>query len=215
MWRHAQTAHGARAAHGQVVELGHPGRRLRQSSLQRSQADQREQRRAAAGGMDHVDRRAARPRGLAARDRRHDVRAYAVSEQRVRGQPEGPVVQVEVRAEAERGRRAGDVLRHGESRPRVRRRQDPAATGRHDAGRARRQHRQGRLEREERRSEDRRDQHERAARLQGQGDHRHLRRRVRRARPIDRLRPQLGQEAVDGLEHRARQGAAGRSRRRR
>ena len=93
-----------------------------------------------------------------------------------------------------------------------RRRQDPAATGRHDAGRAGRQHRQGRLDRQERRSEDRRDEHECAARLQRQGDHRYLRRRVRRARTRDRVRPQDRQESVDGLEHRARQRVAGRSR---
>ena len=54
-----------------------------------------------------------------------------------RGQSEGPVLQVEVRAEAGRARRAGDVLRHRESRPRVRRRQDLPAAGGHDARRAR------------------------------------------------------------------------------
>ena len=62
------------------------------------------------------------------------------------------------------------------------RRQDPPAAGGHDAGGAGCQFRQGGLDREERRSEDRRDQHQCAARLQGQGDHRNLRWRIRCSR---------------------------------
>ena len=106
---------------------------------------------------------------------------------------------LEVRAEAGSERHPGDVLRHGQSRRRLWRRQDLPASGRHHAGRARRQDRQGRLDREERRSRQGRDRHLRAAGGQGQGAGRHLRRRVRRAVPRHRLRSQGRQAGLAGL----------------
>jgi glucose dehydrogenase len=84
----------------------------------------------------------------------------------------GPADQVEVRAQAGSDGDPGDVLRHREPRPRLRRGQDLPAAGRHHAGRARREDRQGAVEGQERRSEERRDQHQRAAHLQEQGVHR-------------------------------------------
>ena len=54
-----------------------------------------------------------------------------------RGQPEGSDFQVEVRAEAGRGRGSRNVLRHGQPRSRLWRRQDLPAAGRYDARRAR------------------------------------------------------------------------------
>ena len=127
-----------------------------------------------AGRVDVLDRRAARPRRLAAGDRRHDVPAHAVPQQGLRDRPRRPEDQVEVRAEAGPGGDSADVLRHRQPRPRLRRGQDLPAAGRQHAGGARRQDRQGAVDGQERRSEDRRGQHQRAARLQGQGDHRHL-----------------------------------------
>ena len=58
--------------------------------------------------------------------------------------------------------------------------------------------------REERRSETRRRQHQCAARVQGQGDHRDLRRRVGRARFPCRLRHQYRQAGLEGVQHRSR-----------
>ena len=63
----------------------------------------------------------------------------------------------------------------------LRRRQDLPASGRHDACRARREDRRGRVVGEGRRSVEGPDRHRRAVRLQGQGIHRRVRRRVRRA----------------------------------
>ena len=57
-----------------------------------------------------------------------------------------------------------------------------------------------------------RGQHQCAARLQGQGDHRHLRRRVGRARLPRRLRHQDRQAGLEGLQHRAGRRDADRSR---
>ena len=59
---------------------------------------------------------------------------------------------LEIRAEAGSERHSGDVLRHGQPRRRLCRRQDLLTSGRHDARRARRQDRQGGLDGEERRS---------------------------------------------------------------
>ena len=161
-------------------------------------ADQRAERRQDAGRLDVLHRRAARPRRLAAGRERHDVHAHAVSQQGVRDRPRHAEDQVALRAEAGRRGDSADVLRHRLSRPRLRREQDLPAAGRQHAGRARRQDRQGDLVGEERRSEGRRGQHQCAARLQGQGDHRHLRRRVGRARLHRRLRHQHGQAGLEG-----------------
>ena len=89
---------------------------------------------------------------------------------------------LEVRAQAGSERHSGDVLRHGQPRRGLCRRQDLPASGRHDAGRARCQDRQGRLVGEERRSRQGRDRHVGAARVQGQGHRRHFGRRIRRSR---------------------------------
>ena len=71
---------------------------------------------------------------------------------------------LEIRAEAGSERHPGDVLRHRQSRPRLRRRQGLPAPGRHHAGRARRQDRQGRVVGQDRRSEQGRDRHRCAVR---------------------------------------------------
>jgi putative ABC transport system permease protein len=81
----------------------------------------------------------------------------------------------------------GDVLRYGQSRAGVRGWQNFPAAGGHDAGGAGCQFRQGGLDREERRSEDRRDQYQCAACVQGQDPHRTLRWRIRRTRAPHRL----------------------------
>ena len=98
----------------------------------------------------------------------------------------------------------GDVLRHGQSRPRLRRRQDLPAPGRHHPRRARRQDRQGRLVGRQRRSEEGRDQHRHRPAGQGQGHRRHFGRRVRRAVPRHRLRHQDRQAGLARLLGRAR-----------
>ena len=59
-------------------------------------------------------------------------------------------------------RHRSDVLRHGQSRPRVWRRQDLPSSGRHDAPRARRQDGQGRVVGQGRRSVQGPDRHQRA-----------------------------------------------------
>ncbi len=142
----------------------------------------------------------------------HDVRAHAVSQQGVRHRPGHAKDQMALRAEAGRRRDSPDVLRHRVSGPRVRGEQDLPAAGRQHAARARRRNRQGDLVREERGSESRCGQHQCAARLQGQGDHRHFRRRVGRARFPCRLRHQHGQAGLEGLQHRAGRRDADRSR---
>lgn len=48
--------------------------------MERFEADQREQHQPVAGRLDAVHGRVARPRGLAARDRRHDVCRHAISD---------------------------------------------------------------------------------------------------------------------------------------
>ena len=60
---------------GERRQLGDADPELQQLALLHAEADHRRQRRQAAGGVDVLDRRAARPRGRAARDRRHDVSA--------------------------------------------------------------------------------------------------------------------------------------------
>ena len=167
---------GRREADRRPQELGDAGRRHVQPALQQAHADQRPERGQDAGGVDVLDRRAARTRGLAARAERHDVRAYAVSQQGVRHRSRHAEDQVALRAQAGRGGHSADVLRHRVSGTRLRGEQDLPAAGRQHAGCAGCRHRQGDLVGEERRSEGRRRQHQRAARVQGQGDHRHFRR---------------------------------------
>ena len=58
-------------------------------------------------------------------------------------------------------------------------------------------------------SEDRRDQYQCAARVRQRGADRHLRRRVRRARPHERVRHQDGKEDLDRVQHRAGRSDAG------
>ena len=95
--------------------------------------DQHRQRRQAAGGVDLLHRRAARPRRLAAGDRRHDVPALAVPEQGVRDRPEHAEDRMEVRAQAGSGGDPADVLRH---RHRASRRVAGARAGRAHRARA-------------------------------------------------------------------------------
>ena len=64
------------------------------------------------------------------------------------------------------------------------------------------------LQREKRRPEAGRGQHQRAARVQGQGDHGDLGRRVGRARLFGRLRRGHGPPGVEGVQHGARCGNA-------
>ena len=122
--------------------------------------DQQGQRQGPPGRLDLLDRRAARPRGRPAGHRRHDVRARAVPEHRLRARPQRPRQRaLEVRAEAGPERHPGDVLRHGQPRRGLRRRQDLPAPGRHHAGGARRQDRQGGVERQDRRPVEGRHRH--------------------------------------------------------
>ena len=192
-----------RRTHQNVAEperLGDADGQLRQPALLSAQADHGRQRRQAAGGVDVLDRRAARPRRRAAGHRRRDVRAWAVPEPGLRARSEERRQDpLEIRAQAGSERHPRDVLRHGQSRPRLCRRQDLPASGRHHAGRSRCQDRQGRLVSEERRSGERRDRHVGAHGGQGQGPRRHFGRRVRRAVSRDRLRPQDRQAGLARL----------------
>ena len=100
--------------------MGHTDRRLCEHPLLQARPDQRQQRQQAAGIVDVLDRRAARPRGRASRDRRHDVRAHALPQHRLRPRPQqGRQDPLEIRAQAGSERHSGDVLRHGQSRPRL------------------------------------------------------------------------------------------------
>ncbi len=190
--------------HRQHRELGDAGGGHVQPALLAAEADQHLQRRQDAGRLDLLHRRAARPRRLAAGDRRHDVHDVAVPEQGLRDQPRQPADRLEVRAQARPGGDPADVLRHGQPRRRLRRGQGDPAAGRQHARRARRQDRQGGLERQERRPEARRRQHQRAARLQGQGHHRHQRWRVGRARLHRGVQPLRRQAGLEGLQRRPR-----------
>src|ERR1700737_2281333 len=69
--------------------LGDADRKLCQPSLLAAQADHRRQCWQAAGCVDVLDRRAARPRGWTAGDRRFDVCPRAVPEYRLRAQSQG------------------------------------------------------------------------------------------------------------------------------
>ena len=115
---------------------------------------------------------------------------------------------MELYAEAGPVRHSRHVLRHGQPRRGLRRQHDRPLSGGHDGGRPRRQDRQGEVEGRQRRSEEGRDGHERARHRQGQGAGRHLRRRVRRPRPFDRLQPQGRQAALARLLGRPRRRAA-------
>ena len=112
-------------------------------------------------------------------------------------------ISLEIRAQAGPERHSRDVLRYGQSRACLCRRQDLPASGRHHAGGARCQGREGGLAAEERRPGKRRDRHVRSDGDQGQSPDRYLRRRVRRAMPRDRLRSQDGPARVAGLFGRA------------
>ncbi len=165
---------GRREADCGPEQLGDAGRRHVQPSVQQADADQCEERRQDAGGVDVFDGRLARTRGIAARRGRHDVSAHAVPQQGIRDRSRYAEDQVALRAEAGRGGHSADVLRHRLSRTGLRGEQGLPATGGQHARRTGRRHRQGRLVGEERRSEGRCGQHQRAARLQGQGHHRHF-----------------------------------------
>ena len=163
--------------------MGHAHPKFRQYALFRTQADQHRERPQARAGLDVLDRRFARSRRRPARDRRRDVCSCAVPEHRLCARPQQRRQDpLEIRAQAGSERHPRDVLRHRQSRPRLRRRQDLPASGGHHPRRARRQDRRGRLVGEGRRSVEGPDRHRRAVRLQGQGVHRRFRRRVRRAR---------------------------------
>ena len=167
--------------------------------------DYHRQRQESQGRVDVLDRRAARARRRTAGDRQHHVRPHAVPEHRLRPGPDQGrrADQVEVHAEAESAGHSGRVLRHGESRPGLCRRHDlPESAGHHD-GRARRRDRQGSVEGQAGRLHERSDHHLRAARDQGQGDLRHQRRRVRRARLRHRQRREDRQADLAHVQHRA------------
>ena len=61
-----------------------PAAHLRQPALLDAQADQRQQRREATGGMDVLNRRPARSRRCTAGRWQHDVRAHAIPQHRLR-----------------------------------------------------------------------------------------------------------------------------------
>ncbi len=140
--------------------------------------------------------------GFPAGRRRHDVHPHAVPEQRLRTERRRSEDRLEIRAQAGSGGHPADVLRHRLPRPGLRGRQGVPAAGRQHAGGAQRQGRQGALVGEERRSESRCRQHQCAAHLQGQGHHRHQRRRMGRARLPGGVRHQHRQAGVEGLQHR-------------
>ena len=106
---------------------------------------------------------------------------------------------LEVRTQAGSVGHSGDVLRHGVPRRRLCRRHDLPPSGRHHAGRARRQDRQGEVEGRQRRPEEGRDQHGDRAAGEGQGHRRHFRRRVRRSGSRHRLRRQDRQAGLARL----------------
>ena len=136
----------------QPVLVGDAERQLLQHALQHAFPDQQGECRQAAAGLDLLDRRAARPRGRPAGDRRRDVHRHAVPQHRLRARPERRRPgDLEVRAQAGSERHRRHVLRHGQPRRGLRRRQDRLRPGRHHRGGARREDRRGRLAGQERR----------------------------------------------------------------
>ena len=191
----------------------HAARQLLRSALFRARPDQQGERRRPAGGLDVLDRRAARPRGLAAGHRQHDVRAHAVPEHRLCPRP--------------RRRTAG-------SSGSTRRSQDPNVIGvmccdtvyrglayaddtiflhQADTTLVALDAKTGEVKWSVKNGDPAkaRDQHRDGAAGQGQGDRRHLGRRVRRARPRHRLQHRRRLAGVARLLDRAGRGDAGRS----
>ena len=139
--------------------------------------------------------------GGAAGDRRRDVCAYAVPEQRLRARPQQERPDhLEVRAEAGSVRHPGDVLRHGQPRS------SPMATARSSSIRPTRtvvalDAKTGKEVWSVENGDPKKGETMTSAPddRQGQGHRRHQRRRVRRAGPRHRLQPQGRQDGVEGL----------------
>ena len=119
---------------------------------------------------------------------------------------------MEVRAQTGRGGARRRVLRRGQSRRRLCRRQNLLQHPRRPNRGARRRYRPGIVAHEARRHHARRDDDDGAAGRQRQGAGRQQRRRVGRAGLADRARREQRQDRLARLQHRPRQGRADRRR---
>ena len=210
--------HGGRTGSGQSARVDRERRRqavdnaeqeLCIHAVQRARLDQHRQRQVAEGRMDVLHGCPPRTRRRAARHRKHDVRPHAVPEHRLRAgsRERRRAGEMEVQPETGSESRARCVLRHGESRARLRRRQDLPESARHDDRGARRRNRQGTLEGQARRLQDGPDDHVRADGGQRQSDLGNQRRRVRRPGVRDGERRQNGKAGLADVQHRPRSGS--------
>ena len=169
------------------------------------------QRHPAAPRVDLLHRRAGGSPGAAAGGQEHDVRRHPVAQRalRVRPHPGGLSAQVEVPPgrEPELDRRR--LLRRGQPRRVLRRRQDHLQPARRAHGRGRRGVGQGAVEDAVRRRHGGGDHADGAVRRQGPGHRRGLGRRVRHLRLREGARSQDRQDPLDRAEHRPRRRHAG------
>ena len=187
------------------------GQGLRRHPLQPPRGDHVPQRHRAASGVDVLDRRARRSRRSAARGRRHHVRRHALAERAVRVRPDqrGLSAALEVPPGRQRQCDRRVLLRYGQPRCVLRRRQDHLQPARrpHRCGRC--QDRPRAVEDADRRRRQRRNRDDGAAGRQGSGDRRRLGRRVRHLRLDQGTRPEVRQRRLDRPQHRSRRGHAG------
>ncbi len=189
------------------------GQELRQHPLQRARRDQRPDGQEPQGGLDLLDRQHTRRGGGAAHRRQHDVRGGAVPQLPLRARPrQRGRAQVGLQAAGGQLGPGGRLLRPGQPRRGLRRRQDLLQHARRPDGRRGRRDRQGGLAHPARRHQQGRVDHHGAAGGQGQGAGGQQRRRVRRPRLADRARRRDRQDRLEGVHHRPGQGRADRRR---
>ena len=137
-----------------------------------------------------------------------DVRALALSQHSLRPRPDaaGRADEMAVQPQACRGRAGRRLLRRGQSRPHLRQRQDLLHDARCPCGGGECRYGRGGLENQARRHQPGRDHDDGAAGGEGQGDRRHLGRRVRGPRLDPGARCQFRAKRLEGLQHRARSG---------
>ena len=154
------------------------------------------------------------PRGPAAGGGQHHVRGDALAQRPLRLRPHqgrlSAPLEVPARREPQGGRHR--LLRRGESRRGLRRRQDRLQPARRAHGRRRREDRPRDLEDQGRGPRSRRDHHHGAAGGEGPGAGRSLGRRVRHSRLVQGARSRDRQDRLDRAQHRPRQRHAGAAR---
>ena len=187
--------------------MGIAAGKLQRDPPQHTESDQHQECRQAARGLDHVHRYAPGAGRAAPGGRQHDVLRELLSQLRLRHQPgQRRPDRLEVRSGAGQVLALGGLLRSGEQGRRLCRRENSGHHAGHACLRAGREDRQGGLDRLERRSATGPDHDHGSPGGSRQSDRRHLRRRVRRARLSQRVRPQNRQAGVARQQRRSRPG---------